>query len=35
VAQVVEIAQRLDPDPSLQGLPLAPVEVAEINVTAT
>jgi hypothetical protein len=34
VAQVVEVAQRFDPDRSLQGLPVAPVEVAEINVTA-
>ena len=34
VAQVVKVAQRLDPDRSLHGLPLAAVEVAEIEVTA-
>src|SRR5215203_6543902 len=34
VAQVVEVAQRLDPDRSLDGLPVAAVEVAEVEVTA-
>ena len=32
VAQVVEVAQRLDPDRSLDGLPLATVEIAEVEV---
>jgi hypothetical protein len=32
VAQVVEVAQRFDPDGSLGGLPLAAVEVAEVEM---
>src|SRR5207245_1916165 len=32
VAQVVEVAQRLDPDRFLDGLPVAAVEVAEVEV---
>jgi hypothetical protein len=32
VAQVVEVAQRLDPDCSLDGLPVAAVEIAEVEV---
>src|SRR5215207_7986449 len=34
VAQVVEVAQRLDPDCFLDGLPVAAVEVAEVEVAA-
>src|SRR5829696_1327787 len=34
VAQVVEVAQRLDPDGFLDGLPVAAVEVAEVEVAA-
>jgi hypothetical protein len=34
VAQVVEVAQRLDPDRFLDGLPVAAVEVAEVEVAA-
>ena len=34
VAQVVEIAQRVDPPCFLDGLPMAAVEVAEIEVAA-
>ena len=34
VAQLVEVAQRLDPDRSLDRLPLAAVEVAEVEVAA-
>ena len=35
VAQVVEVAQRLDPDRLLDRLPVAAVEVAEVEVAAT
>jgi hypothetical protein len=34
VAQVVEIAQRVDSGRFLDGLPMAPVEVAEVKVAA-
>jgi hypothetical protein len=34
VAQVVDVAQRLDPDCSLDRLPVAAVEVAEVDVAA-
>jgi hypothetical protein len=34
VTQVVQVAQRLDPDSFLDGLPAAPVEVAEVEVAA-
>src|SRR5215216_2041258 len=34
VAQVVEVAQRLDPDALLDGLPVPAVEVAEVEVAA-
>lgn len=34
MAQVVEVAQRLDPDCSLDGLPVPTVEVAEVEVAA-
>ncbi len=34
VAQVVKVAQRLDPGRFLNGLPVAPVEVAEVEVAA-
>ena len=34
VAEVVEVAQRLDPDCCLDGLPVAAVEVAEVEVAA-
>ena len=34
VAQVVEVAQRPDPDALLDGLPVAAVEVAEVEVAA-
>src|SRR3954463_15984560 len=34
MAQVVEIAQRLDPDALLDGLPVAAIEVAEVEVAA-
>src|SRR5204862_8087259 len=34
VAQVVQVAQGLDPDALLNGLPVAAVEVAEVEVAA-
>jgi hypothetical protein len=34
VAEVVEVAQRLDPDPFLDGLPVAAIEVAEVEMAA-
>jgi hypothetical protein len=34
VAQVVEVTQRLDPDRFLDGLPVAAVQVAEVEVAA-
>jgi hypothetical protein len=34
VAQVIEVAQRLDPDRFLDGLPVPTVEVTEVEVAA-
>jgi hypothetical protein len=34
VAQVVEVAHRLDPDSFLDRLPVAAIEVAEVEVAA-